>query len=192
MARRLIFLMVLIAAACAPGGGETSVPTLTLIPATETNTPTPVPPTSTPANLPGPQDVIRPTDTATPLGSVDDLIGEALIAQDPVAAELVGIAQRMVAADLNLPTRRVFLNDVRSAVWTDSTLNCPQSNSEIVALQSDGYRILLQAGDQEFLFHTDFDRVIRCDPTNEQLPESFVMPTEEPTSEVTAESTEAA
>ncbi|MBE0690292.1 MAG: hypothetical protein IH587_09255 [Anaerolineae bacterium] len=192
MARWLIFLMVLIAAACAPGGGETTVPTLTLIPATETETPTPIPPTSTPANLPGPQDVIHPTDTATPPGSVDDLIGEALIAQDPVAAELVGIAQRMVATDLNLPTRRVFLSDVRSAVWTDSTLNCPQSNSEIVALQSDGYRIVLQVGDQDFLFHTDFDRVIACDPANEQLPESFVMPTEEATSEVTAESTSAA
>lgn len=190
MARRLIFLIALIAAACAPGGGETSVPTLTLIPATATLTLTPAPPTQTPANLPAPQDVVFPTATATPPGSVDDLIGAALIAQDPVAAELVGIAQRMVATDLNLPTRRVFLVDVRSVVWTDSTLNCPQPNSEIVSLQSDGYRILLEVGDQQYLFHTDFDRVIPCDPANEQLPPGFALSTEEPTAEVTPEATE--
>lgn len=193
MARRLILLIVLVAAACAPGGSsETPPPTLTLIPATDTETPTSAPPTSTPANLPGPQDVIFPTAIVPTPSTVDELIGEALIAEDPVAAELVGIAQRMVATDLNLPTRRIFLIDARAAVWTDSTLNCPQPNSEAVILQSDGYRILLHAGDQEYLFHTDFDRVIPCDPANEQLPDSFVLPTEEPTSEVTAEATEAA
>jgi hypothetical protein len=188
MVRRLIVLFVLVAAACAPSaGGETSVPTLTLIPATDVPTETPVPPTSTPANLPGPQDVVRPTDTATPDYSADNLIGEALITEDPVAAEMVGIAQRMVAADLDLPTRRVFLVDVRAVVWTDSALNCPPPESAVVALRSDGYRIVMQAGDQEFLFHTDFDRVLPCDPANEQLPEGFALPTEEPTSEVTDE-----
>lgn len=191
MARRFLFLMVLIAAACAPGGGDSSVPTLTLIPATETSTPTLAPPTSTPANLPAPQDVVLPTSVAPTPSTVDELIGEALIAEDPVAAELVGIAQRMVAAELDLPTRRVFLNDVRPVVWTDSTLNCPQANSEIVAVRSDGYRIVLDVGDQEFLFHTDFDRVIPCDPDNEQLPDDLATATEEATAEVTPEATEA-
>ncbi len=188
MARRLIFLLVLVAAACAPaGGGDSSVPTLTLIPATATLTPTLAPPTSTPANLPAPQDIVQPTAAAPTPSTVDELIGEALIAEDPVAAELVGIAQRIVAADLDLPIRRVFLSDVRPVVWTDSTLNCPQANSEIVAVTSDGYRIVLEVGDQEFLFHTDFDRVIPCDPDNEQLPEGFALSTEEPTAEVTPE-----
>lgn len=192
MARRLIFLLVLVAAACAPaGGGDSAVPTLTLIPATATLTPTLAPPTSTPANLPAPQDIVQPTAAVPTPSTVDELIGEALIAEDPVAAELVGIAQRMVAADLDLPIRRVFLNDVRPVVWTDSTLNCPQENSEIVAVTSDGYRIVLEVGDQEFLFHTDFDRVIPCDPDNEQLPEGFMLATEEPTAEVTPEATEA-
>jgi hypothetical protein len=170
MVRRQVFLLVFVAvaayaaAACAPSAGsDTSVPTLTLILATEVPTATAVPPTSTSANLPGPQDIVRPTETATPNYASDNLIGEALIAEDPVAAELVGIAQRLVSDQTDLPTRRIFLIDVRAAVWTDSTLNCPQPESEVIAVQSDGYRIVLQAGDQEFLFHTDFDRVVACD-----------------------------
>jgi hypothetical protein len=180
-------LLLLLLTACAPGAA-TAVPTLTLIPATNTPTLTPEPPTATPANLPGPEDVLGPTPTYTitppPSGG---LAGDALMAQDPVAAELVGIAQRLVAADRDLPSNRIFLVDVRPVVWTDSALNCGAPRSEIVEQETDGYRIVLQAGDQEYLFHTDVDRVVPCEPANEKLPASVVLPTPE----VTAEATEA-
>jgi len=198
MRRWLIpLLLLLIAASCAPSGGSpTSVPTLTLIPATATDTATPVPPTSTSANLPAPADVAQPTDTPTPARSTANLTGDALVAQDPVAGELVGIAERLIAQQLNLPTRRVRLIDARSVVWTDSTLNCPASDSQVVQQDIDGYRIVVQAGDQNYLFHTDFDRVVPCDFANERLPDGVVVPTLEPisafpTSEVTAEATSA-
>jgi len=195
MKRWLIPLLLLIVAACAPSGGtSTAVPTLNLIPATSTNTPTAIPPTATSANLPGPQDIAQPTDTATPAGSSADLTGDALVAQDPVAGELVGIAQRLVADQLNLPTRRIRMIDVRSVVWTDSTLNCPAANSQVVEQDIDGYRIIVQAANQNYLFHTDFDRVVPCDFANERLPQGVVVPTLEAiaasaTSEVTEEST---
>lgn len=189
MVRRwaVLLILLLLAAACAPGP-ETAVPTLTLIPATDTPTFTPVPPTSTPANLPGPQDVLQPIATATPTGAAASLSGDALVAQDPVAGELVGIAQRQVASERDLPLNRIFLVDVRPVVWTDSTLNCPLPNSERVEQAIDGYRIVVQAGDQEYLFHTDFDRVVPCDPANEALPASVVLPTPEVTAESTAAS----
>jgi len=165
-----------------------------LIPATATDTATSVPPTATNANLPAPADVAQPSDTPTPTGSAAALTGDALVAQDPVGGELVGIAERLIAQQLNLPTRRVRLIDVRSVVWTDSTLNCPAANSQVVEQDIDGYRIVVQAGDQNYLFHTDFDRVIPCDFANERLPAGLVVPTLEPisefpTSEVTAEPT---
>jgi hypothetical protein len=47
----------------------------------------------------------------------------------------------------------------------------------------DGYRIVLTTGEQFHLFHTDFDRIIPCDPDNEQLPN---------TAEATPEVTESA
>ena len=190
MKRWLIPLLLLIAAACAPSGGNpTAAPTLNLIPATPTNTLTPIPPTSTSANLPRPQDVGQPTETATVAGSSADLTGDALVAQDPVAGELVGIAQRLIATQLNLPTRRIRMVDVRSVVWTDSTLNCPAANSQIVQQDIDGYRIVVQAGDQNYLVHTDFDRVVPCEFANEHLPTGVVVPTLESTSESTSELT---
>ncbi|MBI1256287.1 MAG: hypothetical protein GC204_02340 [Chloroflexi bacterium] len=196
MRRWLIpFLLLLVGAACAPSGGNpTSAPTLVLIPATATDTATPVPPTATSANLPAPADIVQPTDTATPAGSTTDLTGDALVAQDPVAGELVGIAQRLVADQLNLPTRRIRMVDVRSVVWTDSTLNCPPANSQIVEQDTDGYRIVVQAADKNYLFHTDFDRVVPCEFANERLPDGVIVPTleavaEAATSESTSEAT---
>lgn len=168
---------------------ETTVPTLTLIPVTATLTPTTAPPTSTPADLPAPEDLLNPSPTPTSEVTLasDALSGAALVEHDPVAAVLVDMAQRQVATDLDLPTRRVRLIDVRAASWTDSTMNCPPPNSTPVPQQTSGYRIVLQAGEQTYIMHTDFDRVVLCPAENEQLPEGF--PTEEPTAEVTPELT---
>ncbi|MEP7290151.1 MAG: hypothetical protein ABI835_00155 [Chloroflexota bacterium] len=192
-----LFFLLLIAgsaAACAPNTADNPpAPTLTLIPATATDTPTPIPPTATPSNLLGPQDVSRATGTTTTPESLDSLSVQELIAQDPVAAELVGIAQRVVAADLDLPIRRIRLIDVRAVVWTDSALNCPLPDSEVVEQETDGYRIVLGAGEQEYLFHTDVDRVVPCDEANEDLQAGTLgedAPTEEPTSEITPEAAE--
>jgi len=186
--RFIVLLLVVACAACAPGVAEiTPAPTFTLIPATATDTPTPVQPTSTASTLVDPQDVLPPTSTPS-LASLEGLTGAALVAQDPVAAELVGIAQRRVADDLDLPIRRIRLVDVRAVVWTDSALNCPLPEAEFVQQETDGYRIVLSAGDQEFLFHTDVDRVVPCDAENENLP-AGVLPTEEPAEEPTEEPT---
>ncbi len=190
MVRRLIPLLLLLvfAAACASGsGGATEVPTLILIPATATFTATPIPPTATSANLPAPQDVISPTNTPTNTPNAPGgLTGSDLIAQDPVAELLVGIAERLVSDQTNLPTSLVLLVDIRPVVWTDSTLNCPPPDSQPVPSETDGYRIALRASGQDFLFHTDVDRVVPCDPAREQLPEGVVLPTEALTPEATA------
>jgi hypothetical protein len=89
---------------------------------------------------------------------------------DPVATELVALAQRRLAQDLNLPTRRIQVVEVTSYVWQDASLGCPLPGESYAQVIVDGYRIVLSAGDQEYLFHTDFDRVIPCDAENEQLP----------------------
>lgn len=185
MRRLILFLLLLSMAACAPAAEV--VPTLTLIPATATLTPTPAPPTATRADLLAPQDILQPTPTPTAADSGEVLTGAALMARDPVAAELVGIAERSVAADLDLPVRRVRLVDVRSAVWTDSTLNCPLPESNPVPLETDGYRIVLQVSEQQYVFHTDFDRVVPCNTAFEQLPPELL-----PTAEIALEATDEA
>lgn len=184
-------LLASVLTACAPNpAADTPVPTLTLIPATATQIPSLVPPTLTPADLIAPEDLsgVTPT-TATAEATLDLLHGADLVAQDPAAAEMVAIAQGLVQDESDLPTSRIRLVDVHAVIWTDSALNCPLPESEVIPQEIDGYRIVLAAGDQEYIFHTDYDRVVPCDATNERLLDGM-LPTEEPTAEVTSEATE--
>lgn len=189
-------LLMLVVAACSTdqAAEPTPAPTLTLIAATATDTPMPTAPPATAANLPAPDEIGVFTPTATP--HVEDtsapLTGEALVAQDPVAAGFVALARDRVAEEVDLPLARVFLVDVRPAEWTDASLNCPLPDAVYAELVTPGYRIVVRAGQQEFLFHTDVDRLVPCDPANEQLPEVLrvqLEATPEVTPEVTEEST---
>lgn len=167
--RALVLTLLLIGAAIIGGcAGQappaaTSIPTVALIPATATDVPTPVPPTNTPAALPAPGDVL-PTPAPT------SAQGESLVSQDPIAAELVAIAQRQIAGELDLPVRRVTLVEITPMVWTDSSLNCPLPDQTVTPMEIGGYRMVLEAADQTYVYHTDFDRVVRCDAANELLP----------------------
>lgn len=167
MIRRACLLLIVLLAACSTA--NTPVPTASLVPATATDVPTSVPPTFTPAGLPAPAD-IAPTPAATPSA-----------ADDPVALSLVGIARRQIAARLDIAEQRVRLVEVAPVVWTDSALNCPLPDQVVTPVEVDGYRIVLEAGEREYLFHADVDRVIACDPTNETIP------TEAVTAEATTE-----
>lgn len=166
--------------ACSPS--TSVVPTLTLIPSTATTVPSPVPPTATLETLPAPQDLFA-SPTPVPSGNHTP---EALIEIDPIAAELVSIAQRLVAQELDLPTRRVRFVEAEPYEWTDSSLGCPLPGQVYIPVITNGYRIVVSAADEEYIFHTDFDRVLPCDADNEQLP---VEATPEVTQEVTEEST---
>lgn len=161
-------------AACSSGEAASPPPTQTLIPATHTPVPQVVSPTSTPeATLPRPADVSSPLIVPT---ATSESVTRDVEAEDPVAAELVALAQRRVAQDLNLPTQRIQLVEVRSYVWPDASLGCPVPGQTYPSGEVDGYRIVLSAGDREFLFHTDFDRALPCDAANEVLPEATAQP----------------
>jgi hypothetical protein len=143
--------------------------TQVLIPSTATFTPSPIAPTPTlDAALSAPEDItaIAPAGE-TPAPDTDNVLNV-----DPVAAELASLAQRRIAEDLGLPVRRVRVVDVQSYTWTDTSLGCPVAGETYTAIAVDGYRIALAAGENEYIFHTDFDRALPCDAANEQLPES--------------------
>jgi len=134
-----------------------------------TNTPIPQTPTLTLTPLP------RASDLSTATPAIDEqpttTSADATL-DDPVAAELVGLAQRRVADTTNLPVRRIEVVEVKSYKRTDVSLGCPSPNETYAQQEVDGYRIVLSANDQQFIFHTDFDRVVACDPDNEKLPTS--------------------
>ena len=167
-------IFTVFAVACTGDATPFVEPTQTLIPSTATFTPSPVPPTNTP-----PPALAAPGDIATPEAeSTDNLPSTAAdeLAIDPVASELAMLAQRRIAQNLGLPVRRVRVVEVTPYVWTDTSLGCPIPGESYTALNVDGYRIVLSAGDQEYIFHTDFDRPLPCDAANEQLPETTPEP----------------
>ena len=165
----VIVLLVFCSAACSSTAPLVVEPTQKLIIPTVTDTPIPQTPTITLTPLP------RASDLATPTPAVSDDSATTSADQslnDPVAAELVGLAQRRVAETTKLPVRRIQVDEVKSYTWTDISLGCPIPNETYAQQEVDGYRIVLSANDQQFIFHTDFDRVVACDAANEKLPDA--------------------
>lgn len=93
-----------------------------------------------------------------------------LIETDPVAAELVALAQRRVAQMLDLPARRVRLVDLVPVTWEDNSLGCPLPGQSYVPVRVNGYRIVVAAGDETYIFHTDTESIAPCAAENERLP----------------------
>ncbi len=115
------------------------------------------------------------TDTRTYVrlcDSVDELAGETetLLEVDPLAADMVAVAQRRLAAQFDLATRRVRVVDVMPITWTDSSLGCPQPGVDYPAVTIEGYRIVLAVGEDEYIFHSDSTQTILCSSENERLP----------------------
>lgn len=161
----------MLACACSTNAESAVVSTQTLIVPTVTDTPLSVTATMTPTPLPRPEDLSAATPSA--VASVDSPEAQitTTLDSDPVAAELVALAQRRVAQELNLPTRRVRVIEVKPFVWPDISLGCPEPGETYLAGDIDGYRLVLEVGDVQYIFHTDFDRVVPCDLTNEKLPQ---------------------
>lgn len=101
-------------------------------------------------------------------------VGETnlLVEIDPVAAELVALAQRRLSQELDIPIGRVRVLEVTPYTWTDSSLGCPLQGEQYQSIETDGYRIMLAVGDDQYIFHTDFDRLFACEANIERLPQA--------------------
>lgn len=176
MRLRAIALLLLFVASCAPVITPTPAPTQRLIAPTATNTPLPVTPSDTPTDLPAPQDLV----TAVPAVTAD--VSDASLA-DPIAAEMVVLAQRRLGQELDLPTRRIRLVNITPITWPDTSLGCPMSGIEYESTPIDGYRLVLAAGENEYIFHSDFDRLVPCAANSEVLPDGVLEATAEATPE---------
>lgn len=145
-------------AGCSEQNLGSALPTLTLVPPTETTIPTepPLPPTHDP-QLTSPESLLTAAAPANQLESTP-----ALTIDDPIAAELVRLAQQQVASEMGISIRRVRLISVTPVRWEDSSLGCPQPDQVYTQIEVDGYQIELRVSETTYIFHTDFDRVIPC------------------------------
>jgi hypothetical protein len=103
----------------------------------------------------------------------DVVVGEAqvLLEADPVAAELAALARRRVADTTGVGSDAVVVESIRAYRWTDTSLGCPLPDTTYEQVSIDGYRIVVRANDDEFLFHSTFEQLVRCEPENERLPD---------------------
>jgi len=176
MARKLAipaFVLLCAALAGCSGAPATAVPTLTLIPPTATRTATPAGPTATPQPLTSPSDLEATRPAAT---QAQDSSGQSLVDVDPVAADLAALAQRLLAEQRGLPVRRVQVVDVQTVVWPDTSLGCPQPDQGYAQVMVNGYRIVVEVAGEQVIFHTDFDRALRCAAEDEVLPPGVILP----------------
>lgn len=97
--------------------------------------------------------------------------GELLVQIDPVALEMVLLAQQRVAQTLDLSTRRIQLVDVMSYTWPDTSLGCPLPEQAYTTREINGYRVIVLAGEDQYAFHTDSERIVPCEAGREVLPE---------------------
>jgi len=96
--------------------------------------------------------------------------GELLAQVDPIAAELVLLARQRLAAELDVSTRSLAIIDLLPVTWANSSLGCPQPDTEYTPAAIDGYRIVLGVGERQFAYHTDSAKIIACPAGDEQLP----------------------
>lgn len=102
---------------------------------------------------------------------VEQAKDELLVTIDPVAADFLRVVQKQVAEQLDLSTRRVQLVTMTAITWPDNSLGCPQPEQDYTPVNIEGYRIVVTAGDKEYIFHTDSISVFPCPAEQEVLPE---------------------
>jgi hypothetical protein len=161
-----VALLCACCAACAPAPDSAALPpTLELIPALPSATPTAVPPSATPSSgLSAPQDVgVSATPSAIETDDLDTVaLQSPLLQTDPVARDMFELTRRELAATLDLSLRRVRLAAISAEVWQDTSLGCPLGDQRTSPATINGYRVVLRAGDNEYVYHTDSERAFLC------------------------------
>jgi hypothetical protein len=72
--------------------------------------------------------------------------------------------------ELDISSRRVLLVSMRPVLWRDTSLGCPFEGLSYSPAEIVGYRIVVTAGEQEYIFHSDSNTVYPCTAENEILP----------------------
>ena len=74
---------------------------------------------------------------------------------DEAAEKMVSLVKQHLAQRLNIAIDRIVLLEIRPVVWRDASLGCPKPAIDYVQMETAGYKIVLQAGQQTYNYHTD-------------------------------------
>ena len=91
------------------------------------------------------------------------------VGENAPTVTVIGPAQALAAAAVDDLSRREGVNasqiavlDVSPQIWPDASLGCPEPDQTYAQVITDGYRIVLAAGGQQYAYHTDRARVVLC------------------------------
>ena len=76
---------------------------------------------------------------------------------DPGLQNLIEMIKTDLANRLAISVEEVALVEYTAVEWSDSSLDCPQPGMEYLQVITPGYRIVLQANNQSYEYHTNRD-----------------------------------
>lgn len=86
----------------------------------------------------------------------------------PEAEQVVRLAVEDLSKRLGLAPGEIRLVSVEAVEWRDASLGCPQPGMMYAQVITPGFRVVLEAGGQEYNYHTDMDRfVVLCEEGGE-------------------------
>ena len=76
---------------------------------------------------------------------------------DPNLQNLIELTKQDLASRLAVPADEIALVEAIGVEWSDSSLGCPQEGMSYLQVITPGYRIVLQANDRSYEYHTNKD-----------------------------------
>lgn len=106
----------------------------------------------------------QPNDPSSPIPTPD------LPSQKPTRADLTEAqaalcedAKRDLAERLQVPVTDITLLLIEPVLWRDSSLGCPRPGMQYLQVITQGYVIKLEAGGQQYEYHSSESRVEFCE-----------------------------
>lgn len=76
---------------------------------------------------------------------------------DPILQSLLQRIAEDLASRLAIPADEIALVETTEVEWSDSSLDCPQPGVSYLQVITPGYRIILQANDTQYEYHSNRD-----------------------------------
>lgn len=96
---------------------------------------------------------------------------------DPQMEEIIALTRRDLSTRLSLDLEQIHVISTESILWPDTALGCPRPGAVYDEQTIPGYQVLLEANEQEYVYHTDAERkFVLC--VEENLPSFPVTPGE--------------
>ena len=101
---------------------------------------------------------VTPSLTPEPLvptQGVEQMTPSLSTPADQEVQNLIELTTQDLATRLDVPSAEISLVEATAVEWSDSSLDCPQEGMSYLQVITPGYRIVLQANNQPYEYHTN-------------------------------------